>query len=245
MRKTSDILGIPIDCVNMQEALERIKLFLSEDKAHSVYTPNSEIMMEAQRDPYLKDILCSADLLIADGAGVVMASRMLGCDLPERVTGVDLANNILSLDIGRPIRLYLFGGKPGVAEKARDNILARYGNVEICGCRNGYFSPEEVPGIISEINSTHSDVLLVALGRKKQESFIHENKNDLNAKVCIGCGGTIDIFAGTAELAPDFFRNHSLEWLFRLYKEPWRYKRMLDLPRFMFTVFKQKLRKKA
>lgn len=244
MRKTSDILGIPVDCVTMPEALLCVREFLYEDKTKAIYTPNSEIMMEAQRDPYLKEILCQSDLLIADGAGVVIASHILGCDLPERVTGVDLVKNIFAMDFDRKLKIFFLGGKPGVAETARDNILAQYPNVEITGCHDGYFSEKDIPEIINEINASGSDLLLVALGQKKQESFIHENKHNLGVKVCIGCGGTIDILAGTAELAPDFFRNNNLEWLFRLYKQPRRFKRMLDLPRFMLTVMKVRVMNK-
>ncbi len=238
MRKTSNILGIPVDCVTMPEALLRVREFLYEDKSKAIYTPNSEIMMEAQRDPYLKEILCQSDLLIADGAGVVMASHILGCDLPERVTGVDLVKNIFAMDFDRKLKFFFLGGKPGVAQIARDNVLAQYPNVEVTGCHDGYFSDNDILSVINEINASDSDILLVALGQKKQESFIHQNKDKLNVRACIGCGGTIDILAGTAQLAPDFFRNNNLEWLFRLYKQPKRFRRMLDLPRFMLTVIK-------
>jgi N-acetylglucosaminyldiphosphoundecaprenol N-acetyl-beta-D-mannosaminyltransferase len=236
MRDTVDILDIPIDSVTMGEAVEKVKSFLNENRVHTIYTPNSEIMMAAQRDPYLKQILCEADLLIADGAGVVLASRILGAALPEKVAGFDLVMNIFASENQKPLRFFFFGGKPGIAEAARKNVLKQYDGIEIVGCRNGYFSPDEEPEIIDQINSSCADILLVALGAPKQEKWIYEHKEQLNVKVCIGVGGTFDVLAGKAKLAPQFFRKNGLEWLYRLYKEPWRFRRMPDLPRFMLLV---------
>jgi len=235
-------MGVPVDSVTMEEALEIVKGFLSEDGVHTIYTPNAEIMMAAQRDSQLKDILRQADLLVADGAGVVLASRILGTAVPEKVAGFDLVKNILIRASQYPISLFLFGGKPGVAEAAAENILKLYPGVKITGCRNGYFSEEEENDIISMINSSGADILLVALGAPKQEKWIHKYKSILNVKICIGVGGTLDVFAGKASLAPEFFRKNGLEWLYRLYKEPWRYKRMLDLPKFMLLTIGKRLK---
>lgn len=236
MRNTVCILDILIDSVTMGEAVEKVKSFLNENKVHTIYTPNSEIMMAAQRDPYLKQILCEADLLVADGAGVVLASRILGTGLPEKVSGFDLVRNIFASESHKPIRFFFFGGKPGVAEAAGRNVLKHYNGIEIVGYRNGYFSLDEEPEIIDQINSSHADILLAALGAPKQEKWIHEHKGQLNVKVCIGVGGTFDVLAGKVKLAPEFFRKNGLEWLYRLYREPRRFGRMLDLPRFILLV---------
>jgi N-acetylglucosaminyldiphosphoundecaprenol N-acetyl-beta-D-mannosaminyltransferase len=243
MRRTVDVMGVPVDSVTMEEALEIIKGFLDKDEVHTVFTPNAEIMMAAQRDSRLKEILCQADLLVADGAGVVLASRILGTSVPEKVAGFDLVKNILIKASEQPVSLFLFGGKPGVAEAAAENILKQFPGVSIAGCRNGYFSKEEEDGIVSMINSSGADILLTALGAPKQEKWIDEYKNRLNVKMCIGVGGTLDVFAGKVELAPEFFRRNGLEWLYRLYKEPWRYKRMLDLPRFMLLTIGKRLKR--
>jgi len=242
MRKTINILGIPVDFVTMPEAVEKFKSFLHEDRVHTVYTPNAEIMMAAHRDPYLKNILCNADMLIADGAGVVLASRILGLNLPEKVPGFDLTRNSFKLSIERPLRFFLFGGRPGIAEAAAENILSEFPGVEIAGCRNGYFSKDEEDDIVYQINSNRADILLVALGAPKAEKWIHEHKDLLNVKVCMGVGGTFDVLAGEVKLAPDFFRKNGLEWLYRLYREPWRFKRMLDLPRYILLVLGHKLK---
>ena len=244
MRQTLDIIGVPVDKVTMAEALEKLKLFLTEDRVHAIYTPNAEIMYDAHKDPHLKAILKQADLLIADGAGVVLASKILGRPLPEKVPGFDLVKNSFGMPWERKIRYFLFGSKPGIAEKARDKILGDYPGVEVVGLRNGYFTPEEDEEIVRQINDSGADILLVALGAPKQEKWIHDHRDTLKVRVCIGCGGTLDVFAGNMGLAPAFFRNNGLEWLYRLYKEPRRYKRMLKLPKYVFLALGAKIRGK-
>jgi len=238
MRNTVEILNVPVDNINMKQAVEQVISFLSTESFHAVYTPNAEIMMASHRDPSLKKILCEADMLVADGAGVVLASKILGLGLPERVAGFDLVKNLFSYQGNKKIRFFLFGGKPGVAEEAGRRLLAEYSNVEIAGCRNGYFDKTNENEIIDQINSSTVDILLVALGAPKQEFWIHEHKSLLKVKVCMGVGGSLDIISGNANRAPEFFQKYGLEWLYRLYKEPWRFKRMLDLPRFILLITK-------
>lgn len=241
MRNTVNILGVPVDHVTMQEAVEKVKTFLNEDRVHAIYTPNAEIMMDAQKDPDLMKILNEADMLIADGAGVVLSSKILRRPLPQKVSGIDLTKNTFSTTYDRKIKFYFFGSKPGVAETASENIMKNHPNVEVVGCSNGYFSQEEEPELIKKINLSGADILLVALGGNKQEKWIHSHKSVLKVKVCIGVGGSLDVFAGTATLAPEFFRKNGLEWLYRLYKEPWRYRRMLKLPKFVLLTLYVKI----
>ena len=236
MRKTVDILGIPVDSITMQEAVDKVCHFLDEDSVHTIYTPNAEIMMEAQRDAELKQILRNADMLVADGAGVVLASRILRCSVPEKVSGIDLVNETFRILAQRRTRYFLLGSKPGIVEAAAVNITGQYPGIEIVGFNNGYYAKEDEDKIIDQINSSGTEILLVALGAPKQEKWISQNRDKLKIKICIGVGGTLDILAGKAELAPEFFRKNGLEWLFRLYKEPRRAKRMLDLPRFILHV---------
>lgn len=236
MRKTVDIMGVLFDFITMAEALNKLKEFLAEDKSHTIYTPNAEIVMAALRDPQLKAILCEADMLVADGAGVVLASKILKRQLPEKVSGFDLIVNSFTAFKGKGTRYFLFGSKPGVAETAAINVLHDHPGIEIAGYRNGYFTEQEEEEIIQQINASNADILLVAFGAPKQEFWIHKNRERLNPKICIGCGGTLDVLSGKVELAPDFFRRNGLEWLYRLYKDPRRFKRMLDLPKFMLRV---------
>ncbi|NMB34131.1 MAG: WecB/TagA/CpsF family glycosyltransferase [Clostridium sp.] len=241
MRNTTNILGIPVDNVTLDEAMEKIESFLNQNELRMVFTPNSEIMMAAQRDSELKNILCNADLLVPDGAGVVLASKILGSPLKERVAGFDLTNRLLDHAKQSQIGFFLFGGKPGIADEAAKNLLDENASIKILGIRHGYFTQNEETDIIQEINSSGADVLLVALGAPKQEKWIHKNRKKLNIKVCIGVGGSLDVLAKRVSLAPAFFRNNGLEWLYRLCKEPWRFKRMLDLPRFILLVIAKKM----
>lgn len=237
MRKLVDIAGINVDDISMEQAVERIYEFIDSDKNHSVYTPNAEIMMDGITNKNMKKILNSADMLVADGAGVVLASRILGKEVAEKVSGFDLAKNLLIASEKRPIKFYLFGGKPGIAEKAHANIICDYPGAEVVGTRNGYFSAEDNEAIINDINSSGAQVLFVCLGAPRQEQWINANKTRLKTKASLGIGGTLDVLAGNVKLAPDFFRDRGLEWLYRLYKEPWRFKRMLRLPKFILHVF--------
>lgn len=236
MRKLVNIAGINIDDITMEQAVERIYGFIDSNENHSIYTPNAEIMMDGITNKKLNQVLNNADMLVADGAGVVLASKILGKPVAQKVSGVDLVKNLLLYSAKTPIKFFLFGGKPGIADTAKANIICDFPGAEVVGIRNGYFTAEDEESIINEINNSAADILLVCLGAPKQELWIHENKDKLKVKVCMGVGGTLDILAGNATLAPDFFRNHGLEWLYRLYKEPSRFKRMLRLPKFVLYI---------
>ena len=242
MRKTTDILGIQVDSIKMQEAVEIITSWLSEEKTHTLYTPNAEILMAAQRDPELMEILNNADMLVADGAGVVLASKILQRPVPEKVSGIDLVKRSFTHLSKGKTSYFLLGSKPGVADAAAVNIINEYPDVIIAGCRNGYFKDTEEDEIIEQINESGAAILLVALGAPRQEKWIARNKDRLKVKICAGVGGTLDVLAGTIALAPEFMRRSGFEWLFRLYKEPRRAKRMLDLPRFILKVIRIRLR---
>ena len=232
-----NILGVNVDMVTIEQAADKIIGFLGEDKLHSVFTPNAEIIMAAYRDKEFADILNRSELLTADGIGVVYASRILKKPISERAAGYDIACNVLDRIGESGHKLFLFGGKPGVAEQARDNLTQKYPNLNIVGVRNGYFKPEEDAEIVNEINASGADIVFVCLGAPKQEKWIDAQRDNLKVKVAMGIGGSLDVFAGTVLRAPAFFCNHGLEWLYRLYKEPWRIGRMMELPKFAATVF--------
>ena len=234
-----NILGVQVDMVTIPEAADKIVEFLSEDKLHTVYTPNSEIIMEAYRDKAFSKVLNEADLLTADGIGVVYASKYLKKPLRERAAGYDIARLLLQKLNYTDHKLFLFGGKPGVAELAMGNIKKDYPQLNIVGTRNGYFGEEDEDEIIAQINESGADILFVCLGAPRQEKWIYEHKDKLKVKVAMGVGGSIDVFAGTVQRAPEFFCKTGLEWFYRLMKEPWRAKRMTDLPKFAVTVLKE------
>ncbi len=231
-----NILGVNIDMFTISEAADRIFSFLDKDSFNMVFTPNSEIIMSAYNNPELMSILNSASVLTADGIGVVYASRILRKPLAERCAGFDVAVALLEKLNASEHKLFLFGGKPGIADAAKTELLKTYPNLNIAGTRNGYFKDSESDEIVREINNSGADIIFVCLGAPKQEEWIYKNRNKLLAKAALGIGGSLDIFAGQASRAPKIMQKTGLEWLYRLAKEPWRFRRMMVLPKFGFTV---------
>lgn len=242
MRKCVNILDVDIDNITMDMAVENIIKFLQEEKNHIVCTPNAEIMMKSYRDNELKEILKNADMVVADGAGVVLASKILATPLAERIAGFDLVQNILKLKLDRKIRIFLLGGAHNIAKMAIEKHSYLEG-IEFVGYNDGYFTQEQQQGIIDNINDLNTDILLVGLGAPKQEKWIYENKDRLNVKICIGVGGTFDVMAQVVKRAPKFFQDNGLEWFYRLCKQPKRFFRMLDLPRFVLLVIWKRITK--
>lgn len=232
-----DILGVMVDKVNISEAVERIMAMFSENVAHAVYTPNSEIIMQAYKDAEFREILNSADLLTADGIGVVYASRILNNPIEERAAGYDIACGVIREIAQSGHALYLLGGKPGVAELAKENLDKKYPFIRIVGTHDGYFDKERSDEIIEDINNSGAELVFVCLGAPAQEKWINANMHKLNARVLMGVGGSIDVLAGVAERAPEKWCNMGLEWLYRLIKQPSRFVRMMALPKFALTVF--------
>ncbi|MCI5605559.1 MAG: WecB/TagA/CpsF family glycosyltransferase [Clostridia bacterium] len=231
-----NILGVNVDMVNISQAVDVIMDFFNEDKLHSVFTPNSEIIMRAYKDEEFCKLLNNASLLTADGIGVVYASKILKKPISERAAGYDIACKVLEKINYTDHKLFLFGGKPGVAEEAKENLLKKYPALNIVGIRNGYFKAEEEEAIVEEINNSGADIVFVCLGAPKQEQWIDRHKDKLKVRVAMGIGGSLDVFAGRAERAPEFFCKTGLEWFYRLCKEPWRIGRMMELPKFGMTV---------
>ncbi len=237
------IWGIPIDMVDRKEAMDIFKELISRDGTDMIVTPNSEIVMSAVNDRRLSELIKSASLVIPDGIGLVYASKIMGTPLKERVTGVDLLNDILEYLEQTGKGVFLLGSKPGtaegpsVAELAGENMQIRYPALKIMGTHHGYFTEKDEPEIVKEINDSGAEFLCVALGSPKQEKFIFDHRHEFNhVKAAIGVGGSLDVWAGTAKRAPRFYRDHGLEWLYRLMQEPWRYKRMAKLPVFMGKI---------
>lgn len=231
-----NVLGVKIDAVTVEEATDRIFKMLKEPYSHAVFTPNSEIVYAAYKDEEFCDILNTADMLTPDGIGIVYASKILGMPLSERAGGYDIACKVIERIAESGESLYLFGGKPEVAEKAAENLKEKYPFINIVGTHDGYFSNDEEKEIIDGINEKSPDILFVCLGSPKQEEWIFENRERLSCRVMMGIGGSLDVFAGVAERAPLGWQKSGFEWLYRLIKQPKRFWRMLALPKFAFTV---------
>jgi len=238
------ILGVKIDKVTLDGALDKVKSYLKGNSSRSIYTPNTEIVMEAKENESLKKIINEGDLVIADGIGLVYASRLKKKRLPERVTGFDLSMKILKLASDEGYSLFLLGGKDGIAKEASENIVKTFPKLRVAGYHHGFFKGthigykdnDEEKEVIDKINTSGADILFVGFGAPKQEKWIHENKGKLRCKVIIGNGGTVDILAGRVKRAPQIYQKLGLEWLYRLAKEPKRIKRQLALPLFVLIV---------
>ena len=227
------ILDVLVDNDTKQEALVKLMRFLKEEKNHKVFTPNPEIVMEAQKDKELLSILNEADLVVADGIGVVWASRFAEARIPERVAGYDLVQALFEAIKDTEYTVYFFGGGTGVVEQAKQMMKQKYENIKIIGVQDGYFDEEKEKIIIEDIKQKKPDILLVGLGVPKQEKWIAKNQS-LPIRISIGVGGSFDAMLG--KRAPDFFIRHNLEWFYRLIKQPSRWKRQLRLPLFVLKV---------
>jgi len=234
--KSVKIFGVRFDNVDADEANKQFIALMGSDRLGMIYTPNTEIIMKAQDDPEFKAILNEGDLVIPDGIGVVLASKIHHLGLTERVPGIELMTMMLEYCNRTGKSIYLFGGQPKVAEMAAVKIKETYPNLKIAGTRDGFFESNQELYILDEINEKKPDILFVALGAPKQEKWISKYKKTINAKVAMGVGGSLDVWAGTAKRAPLFFQKTGLEWFYRLLKQPTRIMRMMSLPKFMIKV---------
>lgn len=234
--ETVSILGVRVARMTPQQVFEWISAMTGQDKPRHIVTANAEIIYRAYREREFFDLLDKADLITADGAGVVLAARLLGYSVLQRVTGIDVVENILRLAEEKGWGIYFLGARQDVLEKTVLNVLSHHPGVKVAGYSHGYFSQEETAEVVANINRVKPDILLVALGVPKQELFIRRHLRELNVPVSIGVGGTFDVLADVSPRAPAWMRRCGLEWLYRLWREPRRYKRMLALPAFVLAV---------
>ena len=234
------ILGVPVHPYTMKGAVEKILERVSQSKKTFVVTANAEIIMMGQSDDEYMEILNNAALVLPDGAGTVWAGRKLGYEVPERVAGYDLFLNLMTEAAQKKLKVFFFGSAPGVAEEAKQKCEILYPGVSIVGCRDGYFKDEDNLAIVEEINNSGADLLFVALGAPKQEKWLAKFQDILKPSLLMGIGGSFDVVAGKMERAPKWMQDASLEWLFRLYKQPSRLGRMLVLPKFVIKVLRIK-----
>ena len=238
----TNILGVGVDTFNMIESVEKVIGFLDEDEKNKrvVITPNPEMIMEARDNKEFKNIINNADLVVPDGIGVVLASKLEKIKIKERVPGCELAEALFNKIKDKDKTVYLLGAAPGVAEKAKENMENKYKGLNIIGIRDGYFKEDEEKDIIAEINKLEPNLLLVGIGFPRQEKFIYNNDLKINAGLAVG--GTIDVMAGEVKRAPEIFQKLGLEWFYRLIKEPSRIGRMMVLPKFVLVVILDKIK---
>ena len=237
-----NVLGVGFDNMTMDQAVSEGVRLMSSEGAHYAVTPNPEIVEICREDEDAREAVNNADLVLADGIGVIYGAKMLGTPLKGRVTGIGFAQGMMERMAKNGKALFLLGAKPGVAEKAAENLARQYPGLQIAGTHDGYFQ-EDGP-VIDAIRASGADVAFVCLGAPKQEKWMRQNGEATGAHLLVGLGGCLDVFSGEVQRAPEVFQKLGLEWLHRLAKNPSRIGRMMKLPLFLVHVAGEKRKKK-
>lgn len=206
---------------------------LQQKQGCHVVTLNAEMVMQADCNPALTDSIQKAELVVPDGAGVILYLLLHGIQ-QQRCPGIELAESLLRQagELGAAYPIFFYGGQPGIAETAAQKWQQEYPNLAIAGIQDGYLSPEAEAQLKVTLSQKQPALILVGLGVPRQELWITENRHLCPQAIWIGVGGSFDIWAEIKSRAPKWLRNNYLEWLYRLYQEPWRWRRMMVLPQF-------------
>lgn len=223
------VLGFPLDLLREYPAW----LAAHQGEGFHVVTLNAEMIMQAEKVSPLAAVIRKADLIVPDGAGVVLYLRLYGIKV-HRQPGIELSENLLKFAANQrpPLKVFFYGSAPGIAAQAQENWQKQYPNLNVVGIYSGYQTPESEAELKAHLQASQPDIIFVALGVPRQEYWIAENRHLAPQATWVGVGGSFDIWAGKKVRAPQFFLDNNLEWLYRLYQEPWRWRRMLVLPQF-------------
>jgi N-acetylglucosaminyldiphosphoundecaprenol N-acetyl-beta-D-mannosaminyltransferase len=248
---TVTVLGVRVDCIDFAGLLARIEWWVVQRRAHGpgqpcrqVCTVNPEFIVDAQHDKHFAVLLRRADLRVPDGVGVLWAASLLETPLRERVTGSDGIYRVAERAAQRGWRVFFLGAAPGVAQRTAQRLRQLYPGLIVAGAYDGHPSDAAWPAISAWLHSTQPDILFVAYGHPKQDYWIDRHRDDLPAAVAIGVGGAFDFVAGVAVRAPLWMQRLGLEWLHRLLRQPWRWRRMIKLPLFVLLVLRQRFQQR-
>lgn len=220
--RRTEVLGCPIDAVDMDEALERIEHFVEERGFAQHMAINAAKIVSMRDDPQLRDVISRCRLVTADGQAIVWASQLLGDPLPVRVAGIDLMHALFARAEERGWRPYVLGARQDVLETAVARLRDRHPGLELAGYRNGYFDPSEDAAVAAEIRDARPDILFVAMSSPRKEYFLGDHGPAMGVPFAMGVGGAIDVMAGKTRRAPGWMQKAGLEWLYRLLQEPRR-----------------------
>lgn len=240
--KQITILGCRLDAIDADAATDAILQFAREGAGAQIITLGTEMVVHAQRDPRYREVVNTCALSLCDTVGLLAVARSRGVDLRERVTGVELIEHLCARAAKEGVSVFLFGGAPGIADRAAKELQRRYPGLNLAGTRNGYFNANESPRIAEQIRASAAQLLLVGLGFPKQEYWLAEHLRATGCGAGIGVGGSFDVISGNLERAPEQWRKLGLEWLYRLVKEPQRWRRQLALPHFVLLVAAESVR---
>lgn len=242
IKKRINVLGVGFDDLDMEEAAAAAMTLMERKNSAYVVTPNPEIVMLCRENTELSKAVQEASLVLPDGIGIIYGAKILGTPLKQKTPGIDFAQKLFGLMSEKQMSVFLLGAKPGVAEMAEKNLKARYKGLRFVGTNDGYFT-DDAP-VIRKINAASPDLLMVCLGAPKQELWMQKNAPMLKTGLMAGLGGSLDVFAGVAERAPEKWQKLGLEWLYRLKSEPSRAGRMKSLPKYVFAVIGQRIKNK-
>ncbi|WP_342427324.1 WecB/TagA/CpsF family glycosyltransferase [Paenibacillus sp. FSL L8-0158] len=237
---TVPIFGVPVSRLNMKDTLNVLIQAVESRRPHQVITANPIMVMAALEDPVYMNVMKQAELIVPDGTGVVWAANYVGHPVPERVAGFDLLHELLAAGENYHWKVYLLGSTSEVIQATAKRVHELYPAITVCGKRDGFFGPKEDEAVIAAIREANPDLLFVARGADTQEPWIGKYKEQLGVPVMMGVGGSFDVISGRTKRAPKLFQKLRAEWVYRLLKEPSRYKRMLALPKFAAKVMREK-----
>jgi N-acetylglucosaminyldiphosphoundecaprenol N-acetyl-beta-D-mannosaminyltransferase len=234
------IFGVPFSKLSMDDTIGCVTQMIESGQPHQIITANPIMVMSAVDSPSYLQLLKNADLVVPDGAGIVWAASYVGNPVAERVTGFDLLHRMMRLGESKGWKVYLLGASPEIIEAAAASLKRQYPALQLVGYRDGYFQAEDDLRVIENIRVLQPDILLIGRSADMQEPWIAQNKHALQVPVIMGVGGSFDVLSGKLKRAPKLFQKLRLEWFYRLLQEPWRYKRMLVLPKFAAKVVREK-----
>ena len=232
-----ELLGYKIFSDNKEELLKEIE----NKKRVNIISGNPEVLYNGIKNEFLRNSFTKEDaLIIPDGVGTLLAAKVNGIDIKEKIAGIEVMNMLLEEARDKNLKVFLLGAKEDTLIKCKEKIKESYDGSNIVGSNNGFFDLDNCDDLIEKINESKADILFVAMGAPRQEVFIEKYKDKLSCKIFMGVGGSFDVFAGNVNRAPQFMINIGMEWLYRVAKEPWRIKRLGSIPKFLLLSLKER-----
>ena len=229
--------GVRVDNISLNYAISQVQHWIATKSGPQVIvTPDALAALRSRTDARYRDIIRHAGLVLPDGAGLIAALKLVDSAVQERIPGVEFTEHLCKRAVYEGWRIWLFGGEPGVAEKAAGVLTQKYPGLQIAGTRDGFFKNEDIHAICSDIRESGTDILFAGLGVPKQEYWLADHLAETGATVGMGIGGSMDVLSGKLARAPKIWQKIGMEWLYRTLQEPWRWRRIAKLPLFVFYV---------
>lgn len=237
------LLNGRVDSLSLSQALSFVEEKIRCGDFLQIITVNSLMLLETEKDAELAEVFNSAEMVVADSVGIILAARLHGFRIQERIPGIDLIFSLCELAEKKGWKIFLLGSLPGIAEGGGKMLKNRFPNLFVCGCAHGYFSAREEEMLLKEMKEKKPQLIFVGLGSPHQEKWIHQRLSTLwqrgSGMCAMGIGGSLDVISGRLPRAPIWMRRMGLEWLFRFLQEPWRWRRILKLFLFFYKVLRQ------